>query len=221
MKMKNDNILVSLFNKQEIMFVESEKGVEVVNNIKEHIDRLTELSENQHIYMDDVAFKALGTLQNRFTRVFTNKKNFEKGANLKFRLHHSSELHSIVEMKMVYEPETKIFFIGSSNFLLKCSKYCNLMLATVCESTIDKTEYTYVDKIPTELKEQFTKRRDIHPEKADEIRAYKKLKARELEGLNVTYADNGMKIIDTSLSKIDKSNPLLSQPDYMFYEFRK
>lgn len=210
------NFLVAVINKSFNMFVPTSNGYQPIAHIDEHFSRLTELSENCHIYMDDLAFKAFGekTLPNRFTRVFVNHKDFDKTASTQFRLHHMEELDNIIKRKEFYEKNTRTFFIGSPEFLKLCAKYSDTILLTVVDTSNKPSALNF----PEELQPFFNSRKTIKPEMLETIREYRKM---VIPKDTVEIADNGMKIIKKANIEELSQNDMLFTPDYMFYEMRK
>lgn len=216
MKNTGKNFLVATINKEGQMFTQNNGKLKPIAIIPEHISRITELSENCHIYMDDEGFKAFEekSFPNRFTRIFVNNKDFEKTANQSFRLHHMDELETIVTRKEFYEPKTRIFFVGSPQFLQLCAKYCDTLMLTVAH--VSKKNNT-ID-FPKDLQAVFGSRKEIQPEMLSAIKGYRKLATVKEE---IEIADNGMIIKrKADIEELAKSNMLLI-PDYMFYNFRK
>lgn len=183
------------------------------NDIKEIEKRIEDLTENQHIYIDGEGFSKYNErlAPNRFIRVFVNNvKTFQKGAHLKLRLHHFDELNYIIRMKDQYEPNTKVFFMGSPEFLESAEKYIKELLINVIN-----TDETSEDIIPEVFKQKFQKRKDIKPQELGNIRKYKSSIRKEK---TIEIADNGMKIVKEKTIEI---NDDLNKPDYYFYQFRR
>lgn len=180
------------------------------HNIQEINERLENFTNAQHIYLDGECFKEMGerVVNNTFTRVFVdNVKTFDKGANQKLKLHHLDELNYIVQMKEQYEPQTKIFFLGTPKFLDLVQKYVGSILVNVID-----TEETSNDFVPQSIKETFNKRTDIKPQMYDEL---KKKQSEFRSEKEVIIADNGMRIVK------EKSSPKQKSDLYYFYSFRK
>lgn len=186
-----------------------------IHNIDEVHERMELLTENHHIYMDNEAFKMMNekSINNRFTRVFTKQKDFDKNANTKFRLHHIDELDGVIKIKEMYEPNTKVFFIGSSEFLELCSKYASKLIVNVIDTNVETPH-----ELSIKLTDTYSKSRmDIKPFLYDKIKKYKKTLVLKD---NVYVSDNGMKIIEKATLPKDVDEKLFVD-DYYFYEYRK
>ena len=223
MSLKSTNFLVSIVDTNFSMFKQNDEQAQFIEKIAEHIKRLEEISDGHHFYIDDVAFEALGQMgfPLRFTRVFTKHIDIIKRSN-DYRVHDINELAAIINTKEKFMPNTQVFFIGSSDFLLKCAKYSKKLLLTVVNRQFD--ESIVIDKFPlAEMKEIFHKRESIQPELLEQIKLYKKMKQKRTSNQkDVTIADNGLKIIqDVKVEHMDAADDIMNTPDYMFYEFRK
>ena len=216
MKNTGKNFLVATINKEGQMFTQNNGKLKPIAIIPEHISRITELSENCHIYMDDEGFKAFGerSFPNRFTRIFVTNKDFEKSSNQSFRLHHMDELETIVTRKEFYEPKTRIFFVGSPQFLKLCAKYCDTLMLTVAH--VSKKNNT-ID-FPKDLQAVFGSRKEIQPEMLAAIRGYRKQVIVKDE---TEIAENGMIIKRKANVEEMAKNDMMLIPDYMFYNFRR
>ena len=234
MKIPRKHFAVAMIDQANNMFIKHqdndvEQSIEFVHKIPEHLSRIIELSENQHIYMDYNTFVALGktSIPNRFTRVFCDNQQqlTEVGLSVMYRVHHRSELERILSTTNHYQPETIIFFMGSGKFLNTIFQYSAKLLLTVIEGQTKVEDNIELDKFPmSEAKYNFSKRKDIIPEMMPHIAEYRKLKASTKVESNVEIADNGMKIIktsETSAKENEHYDAIYDTPNYMFYEFNK
>lgn len=222
--MNSTNFLIATIDKNFNMYKVKEGKISFIEHIAEHIKRLEEISENHHFFIDEFAFEALGrkNFPLRFTRVFA--KDPELVASSKsYRVHDINELKNIVMSKDKYSPDTQIFFIGGDEFLLAASSFSKKLLLTVVDKNYDDNVTNIASKLPlNEFKEIFSKRRDIHPEMLEQIKAYKQIVAKKKQVQKVTIADNGMKIISTqTVEEFDPNDDILNTPDYMFYEYSR
>ena len=219
--MKSTNFLVATIDNNFNMFKQVEGSPTFIDRIAEHIKRLEEISEGHHFFIDEHAFKALGetNFPLRFTRVFsTNPDSLKRSTD--YRVQHIDTLSDTIASKDKFSPNVQIFFIGTSDFLLTCSKWSKKLLLTVVNRDWSDNALI-IDKFPLEqLSKVFKKRRTIEPELLAQIKAYKILKQKKLVAPKETIiADNGMKIIqDVVLPDFDASDEILNTPDYIFYE---
>lgn len=231
-KIIRKHIAVALMDQNHTMFIEKMNNpddVSFVHKIHEHISRVLELSENQHIYMDYQTFVALGrsTIQNRFCRVFCKDEEEIKKveASMMYRVHLFSELTNILETTSYYQSETLVFFLGQSKMLEKSFEYCSKLLLTVINAKVEIPEDCYHNSFPVEkAKYAFSKRKDIIPEMMLPITEYKKLKNSKKVERSYEIADNGMKIIKSGQSIKEENqqfDEIFDSPDYMFYEYNK
>lgn len=222
--MQSTNFLVAIIDQNFNMFKTVEGQPKFIEKIAEHTKRLEEISDGHHFYIDETAFKALGETQFplRFTRVFSENPNALKQST-EYRIHHISELEDTVASKDRFSKNVQIFFIGSSEFLLRSAKFSKKMLITSVKR--DNTETANVtDKFPLEeMKLIFKRRRAIVPELLDQIKQYKEIKAKRAQSkIQTSIAPNGMKITQEIVVPVyDASDEILNTPDYHFYEYRR
>lgn len=222
----NKHFLTAITTKDLQIFKHNEETGEIKNSydIVEHANRLLEISEDHHFYMDEDAFKAFGSngFPQRFTRVFVDESKVEFfPKSLFYRVHSLKEIKKSVEIKDFYAPDTKIFFIGNANFLKTCSEFSNKLLLTVVDKTSENQNIKDEHKLPLEdLKIHFSKRKDIEPEMLQMIKEYKKKMIKKLEE-KVEIADNGMRIIRTDQEQDKLLDPILDTPEYFFYEYTR
>lgn len=227
---KRKHFAVVLMDQAHNMFISHEESndVEFIHKTPEHLSRIMELSENQHIFMDYHTFVALGrtTIGNRFCRIFcdTQSQIAEVGLSTFWRVHHRSELTNITKTSNYYNPDTVIFYLGAEQFMNECFQHCSKLLLTVIDQETEIPEGYKAMKFPLEnAKYYFSKRKDIVPEMMAPIAEYKLLKygTSKIES-KVEIADNGMKIIKkVELKQETKYDAIFDAPNYMFYEFSK
>lgn len=216
----NKNIIVALVDNNGVMFTEKQGVFSPVESIEEHIERITYMSDNNHIYMDDIAFRAYGEkpLRDKFTRVFTHKKVFSKNVSTKFRIHHIDELHTIVSDKEQYESDKKIFFIGGADFLFYVSRYCDTVLKTEIENFgINQDDFDTVYKFPSMLDNNLKQIREVKSFTYDDnVLFNNKIDRSKVTEEVYKVLPNGMKMIDTSLKNIsnEEHRKLILYKDY-------
>lgn len=206
------NIMVSLVDKNGTMFYEVDGVYKPVYDLEEHLDRLTFMSDQNHIYMDDIAFRAYGEkpLRDKFTRVFTHTKTFAKNASTKFRIHHMSELNNVVSDKEQYENEKTIFFIGGEKFLQLVAKYCNTSISTVITNfeCVPEGDNVVLEKFPKDIRHYiYGNRKTPSSSYKDNMEFNNKVKNSSPKP-TVTIAENGMKIIDKSVTEYSDKKEL-------------
>jgi hypothetical protein len=223
---------VALIDQKQQMFIESEETGQhqFIHKIPEHLTRLLELSENQHIFMDYAVFVALGktSIPNRFCRIFCDNQQqvAEVGISKYWRVHLKSQFQQQVRMSTYYNPKLVIFFMGQRDFLDESFQYCRKLLLTVVNAKIEiPTKHYHNDFNIENAKYYFSKRKDIIPEMMTVIKEYKNLQQKQLSQSAERFeiAENGMKVYksDEQLKKevATKYDAIFDSPDYMFYEF--
>lgn len=225
--MKSTNFLVATIDKNFNMFKhipDADTRISFIENIAEHIKRLEEISDTHHFYIDEIAFEALGrkNFPLRFTRVFSH--NPERiSLSTSYRVQHMNTMKKTIASKERFSPDTQIFFIGSSKFLLEASKYAKKLLLTVVDRAYEPNTTQIVDTFPIEDMQQiFFKRRSIHPEMLEQIKEYKEIVRKQKPKVSTTVLPNGMKMIEKNEDPIiDPDDEILNTPDYMFYEYSR
>lgn len=218
---------VAIIDQANTMFIANDENVlKFVYKIPEHLSRIVEFSENQHILMDYTAFEALdqNTLPNRFCRIFcrTQEQIDKVKISSSYRVHHVSEIHKIMHNSALYSPKTIMFFIGGKDFLNSTFQYSRKLLLTVIDCIIDSEDKKTEKFDISTAKAYFTKRKDIIPEMMIPIAEYKAIKNKTKKENNIEIADNGMRIIKTT-EIVDQQlhDAIFDTPNYMFYEFTK
>ena len=131
-------------------------------------------------------------------------------------------LSDTVASKDRFSPNVQIFFIGSSEFLLKASPYAKKLLLTVVNRN-NTDKLNILDKFPlNDFAKIFRKRKHIDSEMLDQIKQYRKIMAIKREKTETVIADNGMKITqEVQPQEITIIDEILNTPDYKFFEYRK
>lgn len=223
--MKSTNFLIATIDRNFNLFKTDEQGsFQFIESIAEHIKRLEELSDGHHFFIDEAAFRSLGSknFPLRFTRVFVNNK-WDIKANVAYRVESMSDLDGIVASKDRFSPNTQIFFIGDAEFLTRAAKHARKLLLTVVDKEYgpDTPDQQFTKFPLEEMKSQFTKRIEIKPELLDQIKQYRKIVQQKVVS-KTTIAPNGMRVIQ-QVEQPEQStvDTILNTPDYMFYEYSK